>query len=140
VRADLRLLAGPWRIGDTWLVSGSDAEGVLHSTLLGDALSNAEVAALIADDEGRYISANAKASELTGYSRAELTRFRSGELAGDEQSARIYAGIATGRKLRGRKLVRRKDGETVSCRYWAIRTRVSRLPFYILLLQPYATE
>ena len=39
-----------------------------------------------------------------------------------------------GRKLRGRKQVRRKDGSVVDCRYWALRTTVAKLPYFILLL------
>jgi hypothetical protein len=58
------------------------------------------------------------------------------DLAGDEPSTRIYADLGRGHKMEGKKLVRCKDGGTVRCRYWGVRTTVARLPCFILLLWP----
>jgi PAS domain S-box-containing protein len=120
-------------------VSGGqpDLDKVLHQTLLGDALGNAEIAALLADEFGQYVAVNDRACELTGYDRRVLTAFRAGELAADEASRGIYAKVAGG-ALRGDKRVRRRDGAEVPCRYFAIPTRVARLPYFILLLWPAA--
>lgn len=114
----------------------ADLDRVVHATLLGEAVLNAALAALVADDAGVYIAANDAACDLTGYSRGELTSFRMGNLAADPESADIYAHVARGRKLHGRKQIRRQDGTVVSCDYWAIETRVSRLPYFVLLLWP----
>src|SRR6266568_1570773 len=111
-----------------------DLDAVLHATLLGDALQNVTLAALVADEDGQYIAVNEAACALTGYSRKALTGFRAGELAADDSSRQIYENVMRGRKLRGRKRVRRKDGNVVECRYWALPTTVAKLPYIILLL------
>jgi PAS domain S-box-containing protein len=115
----------------------SEADLIVNTTLAGEAWVNAEVAMLIVDEEGYYIATNESAWELTGYSHSELTTLRAGrDLAGDEPSAHIYADLGRGHKTQGKKLVRRKDGRTVRCRYWGVRTTIARLPYFILLLWP----
>jgi PAS domain S-box-containing protein len=112
-------------------------ESILNSTLLAEAWTNAELAMLVVDDDGHYIATNKSALELTGYTHHEVTQLRAGrDLAGDAQSAGIYEALARGRRMRGRKLVRRKDGRLVSCRYWGVCTTVAQLPYFILLLRP----
>lgn len=112
----------------------ADLDRVVHGTLFGEAILNANLAALVADDSGQYIAVNDEACRLTGYGRAELTGLRMGGLAADEPSTRIYYNIARGRKLHGRKRIRRPDGEVLDCRYWAIPTRVAQSPYFVLLL------
>jgi PAS domain S-box-containing protein len=115
----------------------SEANSILNQTLLGDAWANAELATLVVDELGRYIAANKSACTLTGYTSEELKHLRAGrDLAGDTRSAEIYAALAHGQRMQGKKLIRRKDGHLVSCRYWGIRTTVSRLPYFIMLLWP----
>ncbi|MBV8080434.1 MAG: PAS domain-containing protein [Actinobacteria bacterium] len=111
-----------------------DLDRILHTTLLGDAVQNARLAVLLADERGHYIAANDKACVLTGYDRHELLHFRAGELAADEPSRRIYENFLAGRKLQGRKAVRCRDGNVVDCRYWAVATVVGQLPYYMLML------
>ena len=111
-----------------------DLDAVLHETLFGEAMQHVAVAALLADEKGQYIAVNQAACELTGYSRQALTRFRAGELAADDHSRTIYENVMQGRKLRGKKLVRREDGSVLDCRYWGMPTQVSRLPYFVLLL------
>jgi len=113
----------------------SKADLLVNATLVGDAWVGAELAMLVVDDDGHYIASNESACELTGYSRGELTALQAGrDLAGDERSSRIYADLGRGRNMQGKKLVRRKDGGTVRCRYWGVRTTVARAPYFILLL------
>jgi PAS domain S-box-containing protein len=112
----------------------NDLERVLHGTLFGEGVTNADVAAFLADDRGNYVAVNEEACRLTGYSRERLIRFRAGELAADEASKRIYERLTKGRKLQGRKLVRRQDGTVVHCRYWGVPTTVARLPYFLLFL------
>lgn len=115
-----------------------DLDRVVHGTFFGEAVLNAPVAALLADDSGTYIAANDEACRLTGYPRAKLAGLRMGGLAADSASREIFANFGRGRKLRGRKEVRRQDGGAISCRYWAIRTEVGRVPYFVLLLWPAA--
>jgi PAS domain S-box-containing protein len=115
----------------------SSVESVLNATLVAEAWTNADLAMLVVDDEGRYIATNDRAVQLTGYTHQELTGLRAGrDLAGDEPSTRIYADLARRRRLRGRKLIRRKDGSLVNCRYEGVQTTVASLPYFILLLRP----
>jgi PAS domain-containing protein len=110
---------------DEPLRMNSEPDLILNTTLVGDAWINAELAT------------NKSAWQLTGYSHAELTMLRAGrDLAADARSERIYADLQRGREMQGKKLLRRKDGRTVSCRYWGVRTTVARLPYFILLLWP----
>src|SRR5438045_1096028 len=50
----------------------SVAEPNVQTILLGDAIERAPAAVLVADEDGRYIAANAYACEMLGYERAEL--------------------------------------------------------------------
>jgi PAS domain S-box-containing protein len=111
-----------------------DLDRVLHGTLFGEAVVNAEVAALLADERGFYIAVNEQACVLTGYTRDELTAFRAGELSANEESRRIYEEMLGADRLRGRKQVKCRDGSVVDCCYWGIRTKVARLSYVLLLL------
>ena len=54
----------------------STSEPLVQSVLLGEAVEHAPVAILVADDEMRYVAANATACELLGYTREELLQLR----------------------------------------------------------------
>lgn len=112
-------------------------ELLINQTLVGEAWVNASLAMVVVDDDGHYVATNKGAWELTGYSHSELLRLRAGrDLAGDDASREIYAALERGRRMQGKKLVRRKDGELVRCRYWGVRTSVGRLTYFILMLWP----
>lgn len=113
-----------------------DIDRVIHGTLLGEATLTAELAALLADERGQYIAVNDEAVRLTGYTRTDLTNAWMGFLAADERSKRIFDDVSRRRKLQGRKLIKRLDGEVVPCRYWAIPARVTEIPYFLLLLWP----
>lgn len=113
-----------------------DIDRVIHGTLLGEAALTAEVAALLADEEGQYIAVNDEALRLTGYSRSDLTSAWMGFLGADERSRAIFQHVSRRQKLQGRKLVKRSNGEVVPCRYWAIPARVTEIPYFVLLLRP----
>jgi PAS domain S-box-containing protein len=117
-------------------VADPDVERILHGTILGDALLNAEIAALLADERGYYVAVNDYACELTEYSRERLTQLRAGELSADDSSRAIYEKVMRGQKMRGLKRVRCRTGRVVPCRYWGIPTVASHLPFIVVLLWP----
>jgi len=113
-----------------------DLDRVLHGSLSGDGLLAADTAALLADERGYYIAANDAACTLTGYRRDQLTQFRAGQLSADERSRAIYTQLLSGRKLQGRKSVRCNDGSVLPCRYRGIKTHVTRLPYFLVLIWP----
>jgi PAS domain S-box-containing protein len=119
-------------------VAGSETDlgRIVQGTLFGEAALAAEVAALLADEDGQYIAVNDEAVQLTGYSRPELTNAWMGFLAADERSKAIFEHVSRRRHLQGKKLVKRRDGDLVACRYWAIPTRVTGIPYFLLLLWP----
>ena len=99
--------------------------GLPHARLLQslqEQLDGFSVAALAADNTGRYVAANAKVSEMTGYSRAELFRLRVRDLTPpiqkDEMANRWNNFIQNGSQA-GEYVLQRKDGDTVRVRYTA---------------------
>ena len=115
-----------------------DLERVIQGTLLGEAALTAELATLLADEQGHYIAVNDEAVRLTGYPRRELTKGWMGFLGADEHSREIFQHISRRQNLQGRKLIKRRDGQVLPCRYWAIPARVTEIPYFLLLLRPIA--
>jgi PAS domain S-box-containing protein len=113
-----------------------DLERMVQGTLLGEAALTAEVAALLADEQGQYIAVNDEAVRLTGYTRSDLTSVRMGSLGADESSRTLFRQISRRQKLQGKKLVKHRDGAVVPCRYWAIPAKVTGISYFLLLLWP----
>jgi PAS domain S-box-containing protein len=99
--------------------------GLPHSTLLQtlqEELDQFDVAALAADNTGRYVAANRRATELTGYRHDELLHMTVKELtpairqdaAGELWQRFIHAGMQAGDYV-----LERKNGETVAVHYAA---------------------
>lgn len=99
--------------------------GLPHATLLPslqEQLDTFAVAAIAADNTGRYVAANDMASEMTGYSRAELFRLHVRDLtppmqkgeAGTLWNQFIQSGTQTGEYV-----LLRKDGTPLRVRYSA---------------------
>jgi PAS domain S-box-containing protein len=96
------------------------------------------VAILVADDEMRYVAANATATELLGYTREELLQRRIPDIAGyPEAEGEFEAMIAAG-ELVGRTTVTRKDGTKLSLRHRSSETRIAGLAYYVAVLWPEA--
>jgi PAS domain S-box-containing protein len=94
------------------------------------------VAILVADDEMRYVAANATATELLGYTREELLQRRIPDIAGyPEAEGEFEAMIAAG-ELVGRTTVTRKDGTKLSLRHRSSETRIAGLAYYVAVLWP----
>lgn len=110
-------------------------EELINQTLVGEAWVNASLPMFVVDDDGHYVATNESACTLTGYTHAELLKLRAGrDLAGDEASKSIYRALQRDQRMQGKKLVRRKDGSLVPCRYWGVRTRVGKMQYFILML------
>ena len=115
-----------------------DLERVIQGTLLGEAALTAELAAFLADEDGQYLAVNDEAVRLTGYPRSELTKGWMGFLGADQRSREIFQQISRRQNLQGRKLIKRRNGDVLTCRYWAIPARVTEIPYFLLLLRPVA--
>ena len=89
---------------------------------IADRLEKIPVATLVVDDGGRYIAANERGCQLTGYTREELlTRSvtdltHSVDLPAEERLSRAFERT---RHQRGRYTLTRKDGVTVPVDYEA---------------------
>ncbi|HJP59934.1 MAG TPA: PAS domain-containing protein [Gemmatimonadaceae bacterium] len=114
----------------------TDLDRVIQGTLLGEAALTAEVAVLLANEDGQYIAANDEALRLTGYARSDLTNAWMGFLSGDESSRTLFQRISRLQELHGKKVVKRRDGEIVHCGYWAIPARITGISYFLLLLWP----
>ena len=108
-------------------VEAQALRGILYGASRGvqriaDRLESIPVAVLVADDGGRYIAANHRACELTGYTREELlTRgvidvTHPHDLAEEE---RLWRAFERTHSQKGRYRILRKDGSTVEVVYEA---------------------
>ena len=114
----------------------STSEPLVQSVLLGEAVEHAPVAILVADDEMRYVAANATACQLLGYTREELLQLRVTDLAQyPEAEGEFEAMIAAG-ELIGRTTVRVKDGSARSLHHRSAEIRIAGLVYYVAVLWP----
>jgi PAS domain S-box-containing protein len=114
----------------------NSSEPLVQSVLLGEAVEHAPVAILVADEEMRYVAANATACELLGYTREELLRLRVTDVAQyPEAEGEFEAMIAVG-ELVGRTTVRDKNGVTRSLRHRSSETKIAGLTYYVAVLWP----
>jgi PAS domain S-box-containing protein len=114
-----------------------DAYSLLQETIVHDLLYESQVALLVVDDEMRILVANQSASDLSGYSVAELTKLQSWQISGDRaQSGRNAERVHLGGRLASQSKLRRKDGTIAQCSYFAWEVNVGGLPFIAILLWP----
>jgi PAS domain S-box-containing protein len=111
------------------------AQDMIQQALLGDALEFArDFGAFVLDEHGRYIAVNDRACELSGFGRDEIVGRAIGSF--NPHLARQYADGLANRRLGGRTFVERKDGTRIEVRYRASETRVSKLPFLVVVFWP----
>jgi PAS domain S-box-containing protein len=109
----------------------SVAKSFVQLGLLGEAVDGAEVAVLVADEDGVYVAANRYACELLGYTREELVGLRVHDVSVDPDVAGHYQRFVNERHDRGTVTLRRKDGSTFAFRYLAGETKISALTYYV---------
>jgi len=118
IRALRRAIAGIQASGGT-----PDVENRKRAHELLERLADVPVAMLVANNQGRYVDANAAAVFLTGYQRRELLRCSVWDLT---PASRLGTGEALWRaflsrgRMAGRYRLRRKSGRIVEARYVAI--------------------
>jgi PAS domain S-box-containing protein len=114
----------------------STSDPLVQTVLLGEAVEHAPVAILVADEEMRYVAANATATKLFGYTREELLQLRVTDVAGyPEAEGEFEAMIAAG-ELMGRTTVTCKDGARRSLRHRSSETSIAGLTYYVAVLWP----
>jgi PAS domain S-box-containing protein len=114
----------------------SSSEPLVQSVLLGEAVEHAPVAILVADEEMRYVAANATACELLGYTREELLTLRLTDVARyPEAEGEFEAMMATG-ELAGRMTVVCKDGTKRNLRHRSSETSIAGITYYVAVLWP----
>jgi PAS domain S-box-containing protein len=110
----------------------TDANALIHSVLVGEALEHGPVAVFVFDDEGRYLTVNQYVCDLLGYEREELLRRCVGELSALPQDVALDAyalAIKTGEE--STTALRHADGSIVRLRFRASTARVAGMPVYV---------
>lgn len=110
----------------------TDANALIHSVLVGEALEHGPIAVFVFDDEGRYLTVNQFTCELLGYERTELLKRCVGELSALPQDVALDAyarAIKTGEE--STTAVRHADGSVVHLRFRASTARVAGMPVYV---------
>ena len=108
----------------------------MQTVLLGEAVEHAPVAILVADEEMRYVAANATACELLGYTREELLRLRVTDVANSPDAEGEFEAMMTAGQLAGRTTVVGKDGRRLSLRHRSSETNIAGLTYYVAVLWP----
>jgi PAS domain S-box-containing protein len=114
----------------------SVSEPLVQSILLGDAVENAPVAILVADDEMRYVAANQYACELLGYTREELLEKRVTDVARYPEAPEEFGEMVAKGELEGVSTVVRRDGSELKLRYRARETTIAGLAYYVSVAWP----
>ena len=109
------------------------ASAAVQSTMLGELLENARIAAVAVDDGGRYVAVNRYACELVGYNREELLGRRVGELNPESDLREHAAQVEAGERADGNLVIRRKDGRPLRVRYRTAPTTLARMPFTVAI-------
>jgi PAS domain S-box-containing protein len=108
----------------------------VQAVLLGEAVEHAPVAILVADDEMRYVAANATACELLGYTRDELLGLRVTDVATYPEAGGEFEAMITSGELVGRTTVTLKDGSRRSLRHRSCEVSIAGLEYYVAVLWP----
>jgi PAS domain S-box-containing protein len=110
-----------------------EAARAIQQALLGDAFASAsELGAFVLDEDGRYIAVNEYACELSGYDRDEIVGREIGTF--NPHLVEEYAAAIDERRGRGGEThLVRKDGKHVGVGYRTSSTRVSGIPFLLVV-------
>jgi PAS domain S-box-containing protein len=112
------------------------SEPLVQSVLLGDAVENAPVAILVADEEMRYVAVNHYACELFGYTREELLGKRITDLARSPAAPGEFRQMVASGELSGFTTVERKDGGVLRLRHRSRETTIAGLLYYVSVSWP----
>ena len=114
----------------------SSSEPLVQSVLLGEAVEHAPVAILVADEEMRYVAANATACELLGYPRDELLTLKLTDVARYPEAEGEFEAMISAGELAGRMTVVCKDGSKRNLRHRSSETSIAGITYYVAVLWP----
>ena len=114
-----------------------DLAALVHETVLGDAWLHAAVAAVVFDDEGRYVAINDAYLKITGRTRDEIDSLRAGHnVLLDEEGKERFAQMIKSGLNHGTAKISHANGEVLEVDYFVTPTRVSGLSYFIGLMWP----
>ena len=103
------------------------AHGLVLQTLLLEAIEAAQMAIVVYDETGRYVTVNDCACELLGYTRQELLTHDVGDFTdGIDRSL-----LMREQRREGVRVVRRKDGTTTPVAFVVVPSTVGNLPYFV---------
>ncbi len=105
-----------------------DAREAVLETLLMEAIESARMAICVYDEEGRYVTVNACACTILGYTRDELLAH---DVADFTEGGIDREVLLSDDHREGVRIVKRKDGSTVPCAFVVTPTRVAGLPYFV---------
>ena len=103
----------------------------LQETLLGQAFEHGQLAAIVLDEEGTVLAANLRATEISGYPRAELLGLGCAGLDAELGTEERLQAMAEGTVTAGRTELRCADGARKAVEYRLGPTKVGGLPFFL---------
>jgi PAS domain S-box-containing protein len=111
--ADVRAAAGDLGL------DGVAATALVRARQIANSVEESMISVLVADDDARYVEANAAACALSGYSREELLRMTIWDLTPEQrvpQDRRLWDRFKRDGRFEGSYRIRRRTGETVTIR------------------------
>jgi PAS domain S-box-containing protein len=113
----------------------------LDEPLLREALATAEAAITVFTSERRFLAANDRYLELTGYARDELADLRAGEnLRLDQLAEERFIELITSAISAGEADILRQNGEPLAVEYVVIPTHIGGERHFIGLMWPLVGE
>jgi PAS domain S-box-containing protein len=116
--------------------SAQIANPLVQASLLGEAVDAADIAILIADEDGRCIAANQLACTMLGYERDDLLQLAVPDFVPGSDPQACFRAVYTDGGENGVVDAVRSDGTALSVRYWATPTRVARMRLVLALGRP----
>ena len=109
----------------------SEAENLIQTALLGEAVDQGPALVFVADETMRYIAVNRAACDALGYTRAELLELTVPDVAREPVAPTHYDELLVRGFRHGTAELTRKDGARVPFVYRATKTRAAGLLLYV---------
>jgi PAS domain S-box-containing protein len=108
-----------------------EAETLIQTSLLGEAVDSSPALVFVADAEMRYIAVNRTACDVLGYTRDEILGMSVLDIARSSDSPMHYDEMLARGARDGVSILTTKDGRELEFAYAASRTRVARLEMFV---------
>src|SRR4051794_24377163 len=108
-----------------------EAETLIQTSLLGEAVDTSPALVFVADETMRYIAVNRTACETLGYTRDELLELSVPDVARAKESSMEYDEMLARGGRDGISILTTKDGRELEFAYAASTTRVARLEMFV---------